>query len=132
MKSLQKTAALSLLILFLVSSLGVTINKMVCLKSGNVKVSLTQVNDCCSEKNTSAYTIEAQCCVVHNTSFHLNDFNPSQYNKIPVISDCVLHYYHRKSEAVVCTKETTKLFFVDLPPPPHGKQLLALISTLII
>ncbi|MES2591385.1 MAG: hypothetical protein V4608_05840 [Bacteroidota bacterium] len=132
MKSIQKIAALTLMVLFLVSSLGLTINKMVCLKNGKVKVSLTHAKDCCPEKSSSAYSIEAPCCVVNNTSFHLTDFNPSPENKIPVISDCALPYYHAKSEAFIYTKETTNLFFADLPPPPHGKQLLSFISILII
>lgn len=132
MKAIKKTIALFLAMVFILSSLGFTINKMVCLKSGKVKISLSHLKDCCPEKKSSLPVIKAQCCDINNTSFHLNDFNSSQKNNIPVADDCVLAINKFSFTNINCNNTTSKLVFADLPPPLYGRQLLSFISILII
>ncbi|MCE9538647.1 MAG: hypothetical protein K8R85_05450 [Bacteroidetes bacterium] len=132
MKVIKKTTTLLLAMVFILSSLGFTINKMVCLKSGKVKISLSNLKDCCPEEKSSLPVIKAQCCDINNTSFHLNDFNSSQKNNIPVADDCVLAINKYSFATQNYNTPSSKLVFTDLPPPLYGRQLLSFISILII
>lgn len=132
MKAIKTTITLFLAIVFILSSLGFTINKMVCLKSGKVRISLSNLKDCCPEEKSSIPVIKAQCCDINNTSFHLNDFNSSQNNTIPVADDCVLAINKFSFTSRNYSNLTSELFFADLPPPFYGRQLLSFISILII
>lgn len=132
MKFIQKITTVFLAIVFLLSSLGFTANKMVCLKSGKIKMSLTPVKDCCHEKKSTSPHIKAQCCDLTNTSFHLNDFNSAQKNTIPAAADFILPINKYAITYENCNNHPSKLFFTDLPPPLYGRQLLSFISTLII
>ena len=89
MKLVQKITSLFLAVVFVLSSLGFTINKMVCLKSGKTKVSLTHVKDCCPEKKSTVPVVKAQCCDIQNSSFKLTDFNPSQKQNVPASFELV-------------------------------------------
>jgi hypothetical protein len=132
MKLFQKITSLFLAVVFVLSSLGFTINKMVCLKSGKTKVSLTHVKDCCPEKKSTIPVVKAQCCDIQNSSFKLTDFNPSQKHNVPVSFELVSFI---TSSISVPNHVDSKLFvlhFADLPPPIHGRTLLNFISTLNI
>ncbi len=132
MKAIKKTTALFLAVVFILSSLGFTINKMICFKSGKVKVSLSQLKDCCPEEKSSLPVIKAPCCNINSTSFHLNDFNSSQKNNIPVADDCVLAINKYACTNGNYNRPSSKFIFADLPPPLYGRQLLSFISILII
>ena len=132
MKAIKKTTALFLAMVFILSSLGFTINKMICLKSDKVKISLSELKDCCPQKKSSLPVIKAKCCDINNTSFHLNDFNSSQKNDVPVAESCVLAIDQSSFVNSNSINPTSKLIFADLPPPIYGRQLLSFISILII
>lgn len=132
MKAIKKITALSLAMVFLLSSLGFTINKMVCFKSGKTKISLTQLKDCCPKKESANPVVKAQCCDINNTSFHFNDFNSSSKKNIPTAGDCVLSINKYSFKLINYHNLSTELFFADLPPPLYGRQLLSFISILVI
>lgn len=132
MKLFQKITALFLCLFILAFSLGFTINKMVCLKSGKVKVSLAKIKDCCPTKHKAKTIIKTDCCDFSSFSFQLNEYSPSEqshlvktYSYIQLGS--IQMYYH---SAFITIKEP--LLYSDLPPPILVKKRLAFLSTFII
>lgn len=132
MKTLQKITALFLATVFILSSLGFTINKMVCLKSGKTKISLTHVKDCCSDKKSATPIVKAQCCDIHNSSFKLTDFSVAQKHDVPCSQE--LMFFSEFSFTVVPSslQKNAVLTYSDLPPPLSGRSLLQFISILLI
>lgn len=132
MKLFQKITALFLCLFMLAFSLGFTINKMVCLKSGKTKVSLAKIKDCCPAKHNSQTTIETDCCDFSSFSFQLNEYNSSQQQSVVLAIDYILPFNtntYRCSNFII-NKEP--LLYSDLPPPIVGKKRLAFLSTFII
>jgi hypothetical protein len=131
MKLLQKIISFFLAITFLVSSLGFTANKMICLKTGKVKISLVHVKNCCPEKKSSVPVLKAQCCDLVNTSFYLGNFQNSQKLSIghSFISAVYNSFFSRK---LFLTVQPTTFFSADLPPPHSGRTILSFNSILII
>lgn len=132
MNAIKKTTALFLAMVFILSSLGFTINKMVCLKSGKVKISLSHLKECCPGEKNSGTIIKTKCCDINNTSFHLTDFDASQKSKINVADGCVLAINKFSFTNKNYSTTTSKLEFADLPPPISGRELLSFISILKI
>lgn len=133
MKTIQKIAALFLSVIFLLFSFGFTINKMVCLKSGKMKVSLSNIKDCCSmESKTAIPVVKAHCCDINSTAFHLNDYNPSQQYSMPVVVHYTLPLNQKEISFGYYWDKTLKLIAANLPPPIYGKQLLSFISVFVI
>ena len=59
-------------ILILLSGSGISLAKMVCLKSGYVSISLTTPDDCCGEEGCSDETvIDEKCCDISNVSIEV-------------------------------------------------------------
>lgn len=132
MKLFQKIASVFLAIVFLLSSLGFTLNKMVCLKSGKTKISLVNVKDCCPEKKSTTPIIKSKCCDLQNSSFKLKDFSVVQKNEIAAheqisFTSTTLFYFNS-----IATEKKSGLAFTDLPPPLYGRTLLNFISVLTI
>jgi hypothetical protein len=133
MKTAQKIFSVFLAIIFLISSLGFTANKMVCVKSGKTKLSLVNLKDCCPQKKSSPSTIKSHCCDITNTFFNLGDLNNShnfQSNKN--FNSQLIHAipgYFVSNDHIA---DQPLFIFADLPPPLSGRQLLSLISILII
>lgn len=133
MKTIQKISALFLSALILVFSFGFTINKMVCLKSGNTQVSLNNIKDCCSKDTKAAIPVlKPHCCDISFTAFHLNDYSPSEQYSIPVATDYLLPFSLIIPSSYGIASDTQVLHYSDLPPPLYGKQLLSFISVFII
>ena len=132
MKLFQKITSLFLAVVFVLSSLGFTINKMVCLRSGKTKVSLTHLKDCCPEKKSTIPVVKAQCCDIQNSSFKLTDFNTSQKHEVPVSLELVSFLTSSISVPNYVDSKLSVFLFADLPPPIHGRTLLNFISTLNI
>jgi hypothetical protein len=132
MKLFQKITSLFLAVVFVLSSLGFTINKMVCLKTGKAKVALTHVKDCCPDKKSTIPVVKAQCCDIQNSSFKLTDFNPSQKHELPVSFELVSFLTNSITVADYTNNKLAVFLYADLPPPIHGRTLLNFISTLII
>lgn len=132
MKLFSKISSLILTVLFLVSTLGLTLNKMVCQKSGKTKLSLTAIKNCCKEQNSNCFVIKKKCCTITNNTFNLGDFQITQKLKVErslgflapsVRSNMIV-------KAVILTQ--TKIYILEKPPALYGRQLLFFISTLTI
>lgn len=132
MKIIKTITTLFLAVVFLISSLGFTINKMICLKNCNVEISLILDKDCCPPSKSSSPILNAPCCDINNFSFHLNDYNLSQKNNIPVADNCLLSINNRALTKENYNTLPSKLFFTDFPPLYYGRALLSFISILII
>ena len=132
MKTVQKITSVCLVVVLLLSSLGFTINKMVCLKSGKVKISLTHVKNCCPEKRSDTSTIKSNCCDLKNTTFDLDDFSSSQKVNTPIADNFVLAIWQNDFVVAMPCNNPSVLSYNDLPPPLYGRQLLSFISILII
>jgi hypothetical protein len=134
MKAIYKITSVFLVIAFLLSSLGFTVNKMICLKSGKTKISFTPVKNCCPAKKSTIPVVKANCCDLHNTAFNLDDFSASQKVNTPFAITAVLPVCQDNFSAIKFSNNNSQLFFSDLPPPAslHGRQLLSFISTLRI
>jgi hypothetical protein len=133
MKTVQKITSVFLALTFLVSSLGFTVNKMVCLKSGKTKLSLTRMKDCCPEKETALPVVKSDCCDITNTFFDLGDLRVSQ--KTDIVQPFAIQSFLSASGYQFKTysfSDSEITLFADLPPPRSGRSLLAFISVLII
>ncbi len=147
MNLFKKITSLFLAVVFLLSGFGFTIGKMVCLKSGKTKVSLSIAEDCCKKikkQNVACCDDEAQiqeeitiikkgeCCDISNTHLQLKDFNPSQKNGVPEANCFSLPFSEITLVNTSLNSTHSKLFFADLPPHLHGRSLLNFISILTI
>lgn len=133
MKAHNKITSILLAVVFLISSLGFTVNKMVCIKSGKTKFSLTALTDCCKGKKTEGAVIKKKCCLITNSTFNLGNYQNSK--KINVENTIVLENSSTRTDKTNCIESTANskvTAYADLPPPLHGRDLLSFISTLII
>jgi len=154
LKTIQKITAVFLAVIFLFSSFGFTISSMVCIKSGKGKVSFAMIEDCCSKNTERAAVItkpvccddekelqlsdrsatinKGECCDITNFTYKLNDFQNSQQLFIGLPT--VLNSIFLSSDLSPVFSSENKLTFhaSDLPPPPFGRNLLSIISILII
>ncbi len=127
---------------------------MVCIKSGKGKVSFAMIEDCCSKNTERAAVItkpvccddekelqlsdrsatinKGECCDITNFTYKLNDFQNSQQLFIGLPT--VLNSIFLSSDLSPVFSSENKLPFhaSDLPPPPFGRNLLSIISILII
>jgi hypothetical protein len=133
MKTVQKTISIFLVVIFLVSSLGFTANKMVCVKSGKTKLSLVNLKDCCPEKKSSLPVFKSDCCDITNTFFNLSDFQSTQKLQLNKSNDVQSFYLIPGLQSNNYFASVQSPFsFADLPPPLSGRKLLSFISILII
>jgi hypothetical protein len=133
MKTVQKITSLLLAIVFLLSSLGLSANKMVCLKSGKVKMSLVAQKECCAIKTTTAAVIKLKCCNLSNTYFNLSDLQDASklsfHESFSVYSTATLFFFN---STITTISKPLAISFADLPPPRYGRTLLSFISILNI
>ena len=132
MKTLQKLTSVLLIMAVLLFSIGLTMNKMVCLKSGKIKISLHQVKNCCKEKTSDQTTIKSNCCDISSAFFGLDNYSVSEINAIHLsdIGNVLLGHNHF---GIADTRnQKAPLYYGDPPPPFHGRKLLSFISILKI
>ena len=132
MRTFHKITSVFLIAVLLVSSLGFTVNKMVCLKSGKTKISITHVKECCASKKNAQPILKSSCCDLKNTSFDLDDFSISQKHNAPAAATIPLIFGQNNNVRIIRSNNRSELFFADLPPPKSGRQILSCISILII
>ena len=142
MKAVQKITSVSLALVFLFSSLGITISSMVCLKTGKGQVTFSSMDDCCSKKDkkekpsriprSNAILEKASCCDVNTFTIKLNEFQKAEHSIAgePVI----LQSLFTTAAPFTASKaqHASAWQFADLPPPLSGRTLLTRISTLLI
>ncbi len=133
MNTFKKITSVLLAVIFLVSSMGFTVNRMVCIKSGKTKISFTELKDCCKEKNSTTPIVKNKCCDITNSSFNLGSFQSTE--KIKVANTFIeLTAYNKftTSDYFSCSASSEIISYADIPPPLHGRSLLSFISILII
>lgn len=59
---------------FLFSSMGFSINSMLCYKSGNKMVSLGAMKDCCPDDQSENHSIKKNCCSFSSIDVTLNAY----------------------------------------------------------
>src|SRR6476646_2041455 len=130
MKTVQKLTSVFLAAIFLVSSLGFTANKMVCLKSGKVKHSLVQMKSCCPERNSLRPVIKSDCCDIVNTYFNIGDLHHSHRQFIVPSASLLFYSSDPYLSRNLNNFQQERLFYsyADLPPPECGRSVLSLIS----
>jgi hypothetical protein len=75
------TIIIAVMILF--SGAGISLAKMVCLKSGYTEITLNTPDDCCAHEHEHApVTIEEKCCDISNINVDLEQFITSGFNHI--------------------------------------------------
>ena len=78
---------ISLALFILLASIGVSINKMICLESGNVEVSLLEMEDCCGDESSTDYqSLEDECCDFSTDYFQISFPSVVFYQFIKVAS----------------------------------------------
>lgn len=69
--------------LILLGGSGISLAKMVCLKSGYTEITLNTPDDCCAHEHEHApVTIEEKCCDISNMSVDLENFIASSSSQI--------------------------------------------------
>ncbi len=133
MNTVKKITSIFLALVFLASSLGLTVNKMVCGKRGKTKFSFTALKQCCKEKKSTLPVVRKKCCDITNTSFNLGNYQSSEKVSISNSACHQLFYLDLKTvETKVSALHNENFQYCDLPPPLHGRHLLTFISTFII
>jgi hypothetical protein len=130
MKSFNKIITVFLAGIFLMSTLGLSVNKMICLESGREKISLTPLKDCCPDMGDKQESVAGHCCDIQNSYFHLNDFSPSAKSEVSHPGVISLIASFNPLPAKVFRPDVQS--YADLPPPLHGRDLLTHISVLVI
>jgi hypothetical protein len=70
-------------VLILLGGSGISLAKMVCLKSGYTEISLNTPDDCCAHEHEHVpVRIEEKCCDISNMNVDLQQFITSNYNQI--------------------------------------------------
>jgi len=131
MKVIQKITSVFLALVFLLSSLGFTVNKMTCLKSGKVRVSFVAQKDCCPEKKSSLPIIKSKCCDLSNSYFNLSDVQHSQKLSLEKQFSSIAPFFYSQINFSSASKMSA-ISYADLPPPKSGRTLLNFISVLTI
>lgn len=69
--------------LILLGGSGISLAKMVCLKSGYTEITLNTPDECCKHEHEHApVTLEEKCCDISNMNVDLQQFITSNYNQI--------------------------------------------------
>jgi hypothetical protein len=133
MSKLKKISSLFLLTAFLFASLGVTINTMICLKSGRVTFSMVSNDACCKKKHLTKTIVKARCCDTKSILIHLNDYNTALKSDVPDAVYCTLFYNVWSNVLKDNSKNiSSELFSANLSPPQKSGNLLPFISVFII
>ena len=132
MKKNLNITAVFLATVFLLSSLGFSVSKMVCLKSGKTKVSLANIHDCCKKTKSPLAVVKANCCDINTTSFNLGDIQTLEKGSLQFLQHHTFYQHQFLYISRFSGVSVSKLFFADLPPPLHGKDLLSFISSYLI
>ena len=131
MKSFFKQSfILFLTVAFLASSTGVTVFKMVCGKNGMGIVSLTQIKNCCKNKNQESESIERKCCDFSTQTFKVSLLHKTETKALsfdlPVLENNFV------TPHFVAINIPKAFVTIDSSPPKTGRQILCLNSTFLI
>lgn len=129
-KKLRLSLILFLTFAVLVSSTGLTVFKMTCLKNGKAYQSLQQFNTCCKTEHDQT-TVDSQCCEYSKITYKVDllqkTTNPIFKVESPLVADLFANPLFQR---YLSTIPPTNPY--DSPPPPNGRALLTIQSILII
>ena len=116
-----------LLTAILVSTFGISINKMRCLESGNVAYSFFEAEDCCPPSENTETTLDIQCCEFSKITFHggISEILKHEFfKKISFVNfNFPNHFIASSLHHIFCVT-----FFSDTSPPLSATVYLTLIS----
>jgi len=126
---LKRMFHLLMALLVLISTSGVTINKMECLKTGKVKASLFDIKKCCPEDNSTNNSIQSKCCdysvyylkVETNTTLEKENFTAKF--ALTFLAHFTISFFSLSPQKV-----NGAFFSTSLPPLLSGKSLLQAIQ----
>jgi hypothetical protein len=126
---LKKMFHFLMALLVLISTSGATINKMECLKTGKVKVSLFDIKNCCTQDNSATNTIQSKCCnysvsylkVETNTTLEKENFTGKF--ALTFLAHFTISFFSLSPQKV-----NEAFFSTSLPPLFSGKSLLQSIQ----
>jgi len=82
-KWIKIPVSITIAVLILLGGSGISLAKMVCLKSGYTEITLNTPDECCAHEHEHApVTIEEKCCDISNMSVDLENFVTSNSNTI--------------------------------------------------
>jgi hypothetical protein len=125
MSKLRTFISIFISIAFLLSSLGFTANKMVCLKSGKTKLSAVPLESCCASEEQEM--LKQSCCEINNSYFSLENFQCSSQLKVKVQSIELLWAPVMKT-LLPETCSFQQAAYYNLPPLLHSSGYLEYIS----
>jgi hypothetical protein len=113
-------------VFLLLSSMGISLEKMICLSSGKSKVALFEAKECCPEEEETGDGFKSRCCNFlkeHIQVDYLSVENPVQLSKAEaaVIISLVLPFLNFELREL-------KLSFPEKPSLRSGYLLLKFIS----
>lgn len=117
-----------MVVLVLVASSGMTINRMDCFKTGKVKASIFDIKNCCPEDNSTFNTIQSKCCdfsisyLKIDTNTTLEKQKISEQFAISFFKHFVISYFSISANAI-----SGDVVVSSLPPLLSGKSLLQAI-----
>ena len=126
----QHTLLLFLATAMLASSTGITIFKMVCGSSGKEMVSLTEINNCCENKNQESARLEKKCCDFSSQTFKLSLLHKTEFKTISFYLPASPEFFalpriiesHKINSHLFCGSSHTKT----------GREILCCNSTFLI
>ena len=119
----------------LMFSMGLTLNKMVCLSSGKVKVSLLDIKHCGPEESKSPChsALKNKCCDITSSFLHIAIPSVVFYSFVKITDiDVLFTGYILNIFKISTSLSLTSFIFSDLPPPLIGKDFLNFIQILRI
>jgi hypothetical protein len=132
MKNIAKISSILLLsLLMLTSSMGISINKMICLSSGKVKVALWELKDCCpeeEEENSNLPGFQARCCDFFSEYVQVDFLSMENNFQLKLIKSFFTPILSLFCQYFSLFTANSSEFYGDIPPPVHGISLLKLIS----
>lgn len=90
MKSWLKSGLAILIgVMILLMGSGVSIAKMVCIKSGHTEIAINTVEDCCGHEQEAPVSIEGKCCDVSSLQIEAQQFLVSSSQHLEKAFVCI-------------------------------------------
>lgn len=122
---LQHTFSYTMIVVLLVSTLHLSINKMECLKSGNTSYSISDFEDC--NDNKKECSLNEICCEFQKITFNYEYDSPANTWVSSIIHLPFIHEVTTVLSQRIFGIINSSFFYTNLSPP-SGYRLLRLIQ----
>ena len=119
----------------LLSSIGISLNKMECLSSGKVKFSMLKIKHCgpTESNNDCDSSFDTKCCDITSSFVHVDISSVVHYSFIKISNvESLFTGYVSGIFKIEHVLPIASLFYSDLPPPLQTKDFLNFIQILRI